>query len=102
MRLKEIGLLLIDRGDRPKLTAWVRERLAPQGTLIESGNIMTGMTDTDIVPRVIRMMHEVKNKYSFECIYLIENDDYYPTDYIERMEKARGKADFIASDVMVM
>jgi len=88
---------LIDRAnDRKPLADWVRNRIKPQVDLFIDTAHISPAEDWDIVPRVKYIVKEAKKK-KVDFLYLIENDDYYPKDYISRMEGARQDADFINS-----
>ena len=93
---------LIDRaGDRKPLADWVRKRIKPQVDLfIDTEHLPPFNKGWDIVPRVKYIVEEAK-KAKVDFLYLVENDDYYPKDYIKRMEKVRQDADFINSYLYV-
>lgn len=97
----KIAVGLIDRNhDRLPLANWTRNRIKNQTIqidhFIDTGHIIPSSEDWDIVPRVKYIVDEAK-KHNIDFLYLFENDDYYPLDYVERMEFARGDADFINS-----
>lgn len=99
-----IAALIVDRGDRPELTEFNYLRMQSQDygqiDVIASTELDTGAADDeyDIVPRVQWMLEQAQD---YEFVYLIENDDYYPTDYISRCEEVRDSADFINSNTNV-
>lgn len=84
-------LILLDRGDRPNLTEWVLNRFKNHD-IIHPDFAPVGEAK-DIVRRLRAGLAEAGDDF----VYLIENDDYYPADYIEKMEseRIRTNADWI-------
>jgi hypothetical protein len=90
-----LKIILLDRGDRPKLTEWVKKRFKKYDVICPDLPPTEGKVD--IVPRLREGLLQAGNT---DFIYIIENDDYYPEDYIERMEAQRlvHDVDWIGSD----
>jgi hypothetical protein len=76
-------LILLDRGDRPQLTEWTLERFKGHQVIRPDFPAVDGVKD--IAKRLRLGVQEAGNDF----VYIIENDDYYPVDYIEKMEKKR-------------
>ena len=91
--VNKIAAGFIDNNGRKPLADWVRSRIKPQVDIfIDTAHIPSN--GVDIVDRVKFIIKEAK---SVDFLYLIENDDYYPEDYILQQERCRGDADFINS-----
>jgi len=82
-----VKLILLDRGDRKPLTDWVKDRFKDYDIICPNFEPLT--SDKDIVARLRIGVAEARDE---DFVYILENDDYYPFDYIERMEKIRKKA----------
>jgi hypothetical protein len=87
-----IKLLLLDRGDRKPLTDWILERFS--GYDVIHPTFTPESDQKDIVQRLRSALVEAQD---CEWVYIIENDDYYPKDYIDKMEAFRkgANADWI-------
>jgi len=83
-------LILLDRGDRPHLTAWVKKRFKKYEIIHPDFEPELGK---DIAKRLRIGCQEAGDDF----VYIIENDDYYPLDYIEKLEAVRAmtRADWI-------
>ena len=86
---KKICLITPDRNDRPeflKHCIWQMERqtLRAGAHFIISDPCINGVVD--IVPRIKKGIVLAK-EMGFEYCFIIENDDFYPDDYIERMSE---------------
>ena len=83
----KIGVLIPDRGDRPKLTKHCfkmieRQTLKPDH--IEHVNHTPKSNDYDLTERVrIGFDHLISN--GCDCVLVMENDDFYSKHYIEEM-----------------
>lgn len=87
--LKQLCLITPDRNDRPRflehcLWQMDRQTLRAGAHLIIADQAVEGVVD--IVPRIRKGINEAR-KMGFEYCLIIENDDYYPDDYIERMSR---------------
>ena len=77
-------LILLDRGDRKPLTDWVKGRFKDYDIICP--DFEPASNDKDIVARLRAGLAQAKDE---DFVYILENDDYYPLDYIDRMEAAR-------------
>lgn len=85
-----IGVVIPDRNDRPELLKhclWMLSRQTRQPDFIELVNHEPKSSDPDLTERVRIGFESLKAK-GCECVFVIENDDYYSPDYIETMFKA--------------
>jgi hypothetical protein len=85
--LKKICLITPDRNDRPEFLAHCRWQMERQTVgacahFVMNAPAVEGLVD--IVPRV-RWGVDMARSLGYEYCFIIENDDYYPDDYIERM-----------------
>lgn len=82
-----IAVLIPDRGDRPEMLQNCLRMLANQTMKIDYIEIVNDAPSDsrpDITKRYRIGYKRLSNK-GFECIFLIENDDYYAPNYIETM-----------------
>jgi hypothetical protein len=85
--MSNIALITPDRGDRPEFLDHCRWQMERQTIK----NLMHFVIDdpgidgvVDIVPRIRKGIQLAKDG-GFEYCFIIENDDYYPDNYIEAM-----------------
>jgi hypothetical protein len=98
--MKKIVLITPDRGDRPELLShcmWQMERqtVSPLKHLVINYPGISGVVD--IVPRVKEGIKQAL-ELGAEFVLIIENDDYYPDNYVETMSKLMERDDIIGSD----
>jgi hypothetical protein len=85
--MNKILLLTPDRDDRPEFLEhcrWqmLRQTLKPGAHFVINGPGERGVVD--IVPRLKKGV-KMAIENGFEYCFIIENDDYYPDDYLEKM-----------------
>jgi len=83
-----------DRGDREVLTKNCKERLHAQGHSNWFVDFEANSDKCDIVPRIKHGAFMVKS-CGFDWAFIIENDDYYPADYIQNLLPLLDGLDFI-------
>lgn len=104
MKHYKIGIIIPDRGDRPEFLQQCRSYVARMIMYaIEADYInLCEVTIQDYAPesaavditqRYKRGYNELRGK-DLDCIFLIENDDWYCEDYIVQMLQAWEKANF--------
>jgi len=90
-----------DRGDRPKFLRHCIQQMWSQ-TLQPGDHIVINhkpkSNQPDLIER-IRMGIEIAKQRGFKRAYIIENDDYYPDDYFEKMEAKH--AEFVGSHTTI-
>src|SRR5688572_10748437 len=95
-----IATLTTTRGDRGKIFDFVetqidRQTIQPNLRIIVNGLPENG--DFDLVKRIRRGVESAKLS-GIQRIYIWEDDDSYPSNYIEEMEKHFVDADFVGYD----
>jgi hypothetical protein len=82
----KIGILIPDRNDRPKFLDNCKRMMENQTMKahIHVVNYEPLNHNVDITQRY-RIGYEYFRNKNFDCVLLIENDDYYSSDYIETM-----------------
>jgi hypothetical protein len=96
----KIVLITPDRNDRPEFLEHCKQQMKGQTVqgplhLVVNYDPVPGVID--LVPRVMEGL-DVARKMGYEYAFIIENDDYYPQDYIERMIPLFQAADMIGID----
>lgn len=101
-----IGIIIPDRGDRPRLMDNCIRMMAKQ-TLIPDVVLRIDFpphnSECDITKRY-RIGYEALSKQNLDLIALIENDDAYSPDYLETMVKAweeNGKPDIFGTNYTI-
>ena len=88
-------ILTPDRGDRAILTAFCGRQVERMSWLYGNEHYLINdppIDDkTDLVARVKRAV----SKSHFEWAFIVENDDYYPADYIKNLAPLLNGLDFI-------
>jgi hypothetical protein len=98
----KIGLIIPDRGDRPEFLENCRRMMKWQtynDIWIHIVDEKSKSDECDITARYKKGYDFFKN-LGFDCILLIENDDWYSEDYIETMVKEwkkHGKPDIFGT-----
>lgn len=96
----KIGIIIPDRGDRPKLLMNCIRMIRAQTIkpdIIELVNYKPESTAKDITQRY-RRGYDLLRKKGLDLIFLIENDDFYHPTYLENTLKAwiaAGKPDLL-------
>ena len=83
----KIGIIIPDRGDRPFFLQNYRRMMfnqTMQPTSYYIADYIPINDECDITPRYKKGYDFYRNK-NYDCILLMENDDYYAPDYIETM-----------------
>ena len=84
-----------DRGDRPNFLRHCVQQMLSQ-TLQPGEHIVVNRpaktNQPDLVERVMEGL-DIAKRHGFSRAYIIENDDYYPDDYFQRMET--DKSEFV-------
>lgn len=83
----KVAVVIPDRGDRPKFLRQCKKMLKRQTRKPDAVYLMNfGPTSSafDLTKRV-RLGFEKAKRNGFDCVLIIENDDYYSEDYIETM-----------------
>ena len=98
--MNKVVLITPDRNDRPLLLdhcRWQMERqtVKPMDHLVINYDPKPGVVD--IVPRV-RMGVNLARDLGAEFCMIIENDDYYPDNYVETVLKALERFDVVGCD----
>jgi hypothetical protein len=83
--MKKIVLITPDRNDRPELLEhckyqMLRQTLRPYDHLVVNFDAVQGVVD--IVPRVKKGI-KIAGEMGADSCCIIENDDYYPDNYLE-------------------
>lgn len=85
--MNKIALITPDRGDRPEFLEHCKWQMQRQ-TIKNFTHFIIGEPGVDgvvdIVPRIRRGI-QLAHHAGFEYCFIIENDDYYPDNYLERM-----------------
>lgn len=85
-----IGALIPDRGDRPQLLELCKYMLSRQTRkpdFIQLVNYKPKGPEYDLTARV-RLGVDILKRKGCSCIFIIENDDYYSPEYIDKMSAA--------------
>lgn len=80
----KIGALIPDRGDRPsftKLCLYMIERQTYKFDEVAHVNYKPKSDQVDILDRLLYGVEELRSK-GVDFVYVIENDDYYPPNYV--------------------
>lgn len=87
----KIGVVVPDRNDRPELLAhclWMMGRQTVKPDHIIVVNQESGIQGHDLTWRYKKGIDEAFRVHGCDVVPLIENDDFYAHDYIERMTTA--------------
>lgn len=98
--LMKVGVIIPDRGDRPRLFEWCRKLLAAQTwrpRYVMFMNYHPESEEKDITQRYRRGYEQLRNK-GLDVICFMESDDWYSPNYIEIMVeewKRQGRPDLL-------
>lgn len=99
-----ICLITPDRNDRPELLEHCIWQMQQQ-TMGAGDHFVVNFPGeegvVDIVPR-IKLGIEAAKKHGYDYCLIIENDDYYPNDYIEKMNRYFDYGSLIGIDRTVL
>jgi hypothetical protein len=93
------AVIIPDRNDRPELTKhcfWQIQRMTRKPDEIIHVNYPPISQDMDLAERVHNGVMAAKSK-GYELVFIMENDDFYPSDYFERFGDMKG--DFFGDDL---
>lgn len=92
-------LLTPDRNDRPDFLDHCRYQMGRQ--TLKAEHLVVNYDPTpvvvDLVPRVKKGL-EAARSMNADCVLIIENDDYYPDNYVELMVRALDRFKIVGSD----
>lgn len=92
--------LIPDRSDRPELTAFCLKQLSRMSISPDKVyhiNYPPRSEQFDLIDRVTEGIFQAQRD-GIDWIFIIENDDAYPSDYFERYLPHMDSADFIGDD----
>lgn len=92
-----IATLTMSRGDRPQFLEFCKEQIARQTLKPDKAYFITYPAkgnEFDLTQR-FRIGYEMAKADGVDRLYVIEDDDQYSEDHIQRMENEIGDADFI-------
>lgn len=96
----KIATITPTRGDRPQFFEFARVQLDRQTVQPDNRYYMAYKPDNgvpDLIQRVRRGI-ELARKDKMDAVFIIEDDDCYPSNYIEEMRKHFRDGDFIGYD----
>jgi len=98
-----VGIIIPDRGDRPEFLDNCKRMIRAQkfeGEIVSHYSSYPPKDDSiDIVPRVM-LSYSLISKDHYDVVVIMENDDWYATDYIATMVDAwikHGKPDLFGT-----
>lgn len=96
--MEPFATLTVDRGDRPQFFDFCMHQISrfttqPKHTIIVNEPPTSNATD---LTKRMRMGIVAARNLGIDLVYVIESDDYYPKDYIEKLHTG-VKYDFIGS-----
>ena len=92
------------RGDRPKLFEFCKKQIDRMTVKPNHHHMMTFPPESNRpdLTRRVRMAYEYARLMGHEYLFIIEDDDYYPPDYFERLKPFMEQGiDFIGSSKTV-
>jgi hypothetical protein len=98
--MNDIALITPDRGDRPEFLEHCIWQMQRQTLRLGSHFIINGLGKEGVVDIVPRIKRGIKNamEEGYDICFIIENDDYYPDDYLERMMANFKNTDLLGID----
>lgn len=95
--MEQFAIIVPDRGDRPKLREWCEHQV---NKFHAEGHMFTVYVDFkpvndkyDLVERIYEGVDTAKSR-GIDFVFIVENDDFYPKDYLHNMGDQEG-FDFI-------
>lgn len=95
-----IATLTVTRGDRPQFFEFCKEQIARQTLKPDKAYMVTYPpkgNEFDLVQR-FRVGYDMAVADGAEKVFVIEDDDQYPTNYLETLNSNLNGADFIGYD----
>lgn len=98
--MDQFAIIVPDRGDRPKLREWCEHQI---NQFHSDGHMFTVYVDFatvnskhDLIARIYQGVNVSKER-GVDFVFIVENDDFYPKDYLNKMDDPEG-FDFIGCE----